>query len=202
MIIIKSYLAGFEAAFPDAAGLSPWDFIGRLPEILLKMISHLGNDYVIRNDVAVHRSADIEATAVIRGPAIISEGALVGGYALIRNGAFVGSNSIIGAHSEFKNSVIMHGSACGHLNFVGESMIGSNVNLEAGAVLANHYNELKDKNVMVQYANEIIDTGRIKFGLVIGDGSRIGANAVVCAGVLLPKNSIINRLELVEVSSR
>ena len=77
-------------------------------------------------------------------------------------------------------------------------MIGSNVNLEAGAVLANHYNELKDKNVWVMNGDESIDTGCIKFGSVIGDGSRIGANAVISPGILLTPGSVVQRLSLLE----
>jgi len=162
------------------------------------MIRNLPEDFSIHNNIAIHKTADVEATAVVRGPAIIEAGARVGCNALIRNGAFVGRDSIVGAHCEFKNSVIMQGSACGHLNFVGESLIGSGVNLEAGAVLANHYNELKDKNVWVKNGDELIDTGHIKFGSIIGDGSRIGANAVLYPGIILPKNTVIERLELVK----
>ena len=162
------------------------------------MISKLPAEYIIDGDVAIHHTAVIDATAIIRGPAIIGEDALIGCFALLRGGTFVGKNSIIGAHGEFKTSVIMHNSVCGHFNFVGESLIGSNVNLEAGAVLANHYNELKDKNVHVKYKNESIDTGCVKFGSVIGDGSRIGANAVLFPGILLPPDTVVNRLQLVE----
>lgn len=198
MIAIEEYLSDFHKIFPESDKLTPWDFISRLPEILLKMISTLGADFVIRDDVAIHSTANVDPTAVIRGPAIIEAHAVIGWHAIVRNGAYVGKNSIVGAHCEFKNSILLDSSACGHLNFAGESMIGSNVNLEAGAVLANHYNELKDKNVFVKYRDELIDTGCTKFGSVIGDGSRIGANAVLYPGILLPKNAVIKRLELVE----
>lgn len=198
MIDIEEYLSDFHKIFAESDKLTPWDFISRLPEILLKMIGKLGDDFVIHDDVAIHSTANVDATAVIRGPAIIEAHAVIGWYALVRNGAYVGRNSIVGAHGEFKNSILLNSSACGHLNFVGESMIGNNVNLEAGAVLANHYNELKDKSVFVKYRDELIDTGCIKFGSVIGDGSRIGTNAVLYPGILLPKNTVIKRLELVE----
>jgi len=200
MISIEEYISAFSTTFPGSEKLTPWDFISGLQKILVKMVSELDDNFIVHDDIAIHKTADVDSTAIVKGPAIIEEHALVGAYALIRNGAYVGRNSIVGAHNEFKNSIIMNGSACGHLNFVGESLIGSNVNLEAGAVLANHYNELKDKNVWVRNGDELIDTGCIKFGSLIGDRSRIGANAVLYPGILLAKNSVIKRLELVEIS--
>ena len=198
MIAIEEYLSDFHKIFAESKSLTPWDFISRLPEILQNMISDLDDNFIIRDDVAIHRTATVDPTAIIRGPAIIEADAVIGWHAIVRNGAYVGKNSIVGAHGEFKNSIILDLSACGHLNFVGESMIGNNVNLEAGAVLANHYNELKDKSVFVKYRGELIDTGCSRFGSVIGDGSRIGANAVLYPGILLPKNTVIKRLQLVE----
>jgi NDP-sugar pyrophosphorylase family protein len=198
MIGMERYLKDFHGLFIGEPVREPWDFISKLPEIILGMIAKLPAEYIIHGDVAIHQTAVIDATAIIRGPAIIAEDALIGCFALLRGGTFVGKNSIIGAHGEFKTSVIMHNSVCGHFNFVGESMIGSNVNLEAGAVLANHYNELKDKPVRVKNGNDWIDTGCVKFGSVIGDGSRIGANAVLFPGILLPPDTVINRLQLVE----
>ena len=198
MIAIDEYLSDFHKIFSASDRLTPWDVISRLPEILLKMISNVGDDFIVRDDVAIHRTATIDSTAFIRGPAIIEARAVMGWHALVRNGAYVGKKSIVGAHVEFKNSILLNSSACGHLNFVGESIIGSNVNLEAGAVLTNHFNELEDKNVWVKYRDELIDTGCTKFGSVIGDGSRIGANAVLYPGILLPKNTVIKRLQLVE----
>jgi len=198
MINIEEYISDFYKAFPENDETMPWTFISRLPEILVRMIGRLDNNFIVQNDVAVHRSATVDSTAVVRGPAIIDENAMVGCYALLRSGTYVGRKSIIGAHGEFKNSIIMNGSACGHFNFVGESLVGSNVNLEAGAVLANHFNELKDRNVKVKIGSELIDTGVVKFGSMIGDGSRIGANAVLYPGILLPQNSVIERLQLLK----
>lgn len=46
--------------------------------------------------------------------------------------------------------------------------------------------------------NEIIDTKSIKFGALVGDDSKIGANAVLSPGTILEKKSIVKRLELIE----
>jgi acetyltransferase-like isoleucine patch superfamily enzyme len=72
------------------------------------------------------------------------------------------------------------------------------VNLEAGAVIANHYNERVHKEISVLVNGQVFSTGVQKFGALIGDGTRIGANAVSSPGTILPPRSVVKRLELVE----
>jgi len=67
-------------------------------------------------------------------------------------------------------------------------------------VLANRFNERADKQIWVRIDGELIPTGVTKFGALIGDGSRIGANAVTSPGTLLPPGSMVPRLGLVDQS--
>ncbi len=76
--------------------------------------------------------------------------------------------------------------------------IGHDVNIEAGAILCNHYNEREDDTVYVHVGGQRIFTGLHKFGSLVGDGCRIGANAVLSPGTLLMPNTIVRRLELIE----
>ena len=99
---------------------------------------------------------------------------------------------------EIKTAVILEESAIAHFNFVGDSIIGHNVNIEAGAILANHYNERDEKTVFVCVDNERISTGLHKFGSLVGDDCRIGANAVLSPGSVLEPRTIVKRLQLVE----
>ena len=78
------------------------------------------------------------------------------------------------------------------------AVIGQDVNIEAGAILANHYNERADDTVYVRHRGERICTGLHKFGSVVGDSCRIGANAVLSPGTLLMPHTIVRRLELIE----
>ena len=75
---------------------------------------------------------------------------------------------------------------------------GNDVNFEAGAVTANHYNEREHKNISVIYDSKEIDTRCIKFGALVGDHAKIGANAVLSPGTILLPNSIVKRLELID----
>lgn len=72
------------------------------------------------------------------------------------------------------------------------------MNFEAGSICANHYNERTDKDIFVKYRDQIIATNSNKFGSLVGDHSRIGANAVLSPGTILEKRSIVKRLELIE----
>lgn len=94
----------------------------------------------------------------------------------------------------------MEESAVAHFNFVGDSVVGPDVNVEAGAIFCNHYNynERKDDTVYVTLNGERVSTGLHKFGSIVGEGSRIGANAVLSPGTILLPGTIVKRLELVE----
>ena len=82
---------------------------------------------------------------------------------------------------------------------IGRSLIiGSNVNFEAGSVAANHYNERENKIISVLYEDEIIITGIKKFGSLVGDACKVGANAVLSPGTILKKGTVVKRLELIE----
>lgn len=76
--------------------------------------------------------------------------------------------------------------------------IGHGVNIEAGAILCNHYNEREDDTVYVHVDGHCVSTGMHKLGSLVGDGCRIGANAVLSSGTLLKPQTIVRRLQLIE----
>lgn len=117
---------------------------------------------------------------------------------MLRNGVWVGQGAHIGGSDEIKQSIIGSNSAVAHLNYIGNSIIGDDVNIEAGAVLANHHNDRDDKSVWVLIDGQKIKTGVKKFGALVGDRSRIGANGVTAPGTILKPATIVNRLELVQ----
>lgn len=111
---------------------------------------------------------------------------------------YVGENSIIGFCSEVKTSLIFADSAITHLNYVADTIIGSRVNLEAGVVLLNYFNERSDKKISVKVGDNIKQTDIEKFGALIGDGCMLGGNAALTPGTILEPHTIVKRLELVE----
>ncbi|MDR3140652.1 MAG: hypothetical protein LBU37_02825 [Tannerellaceae bacterium] len=197
MIDIEEYIEGFNALLnkPDEA---PWELTQRMNDIILERISLLNNDFVVNNHIAIHRTAVIETNVTLKPPVIIGENCFIGANSYLRNGVLLMDNVRIGTGCEIKTSIICPDSAIAHFNFIGDSIIGRRVNFEAGSITANHYNEREDKTITVVHHAERICTHVTKFGSLVGDDSRIGANAVLSPGTLLPSKSIVRRLESVE----
>lgn len=204
MLDVKGLIASFiepwrTSSFADIHE-TPWDFVGNIEEWLRQQIASLDTSYQRVDELAVHRTARIEAGAFVKGPAIIGPNCFIAAGAYLRGGVYLERDCIIGPSSELKTSVMFAGSKLAHMNFVGDSIIGADVNIEAGAVIANHRNEREDRNIRIVYRGQVIDTGVSKFGALVGDGSRIGANAVVAPGALLEPASIVGRLQLIDQS--
>lgn len=167
-------------------------------DVIRKKLQSLGPDFNISDGVAIHRSAVIDSYAILKGPAIISGNCFVGANCYIRGGVFLDEGVSLGPGCEVKTSFIFSSSALGHFNFVGDSILGSHVNMEAGSVIANHYNERKDKTIFVLIDGQTQRVASEKFGALVGDRTKIGANAVLSPGTILPPGSIVKRLELIE----
>ena len=196
MILIDDYINSFSKLFHQDK--NPWEFTAGLSGIINNQMQQLGNDYIINKDIAIHTTAIIETGAIIKPPVIIGKDCFIGANAYLRGGVYLVESVKIGTGCEIKSSIIFGNSAIAHFNFIGDSIIGSNVNVEAGAVTANHYNERADKQIVVLYDGNLIKINVTKFGSLIGDNCRIGANAVLSPGTLLAKNTVVKRLELVE----
>lgn len=198
MININDFIEGFSNQFPDENHDQPWIITNGLKGIIEKLILHLDDNYHIGNNIAIHKTAIVESGVVIKSPAIVMANCFVGTNAYFRDGVFLDNSVRIGPGCEIKNSMIFTGTAVAHFNYIGNSIIGRNVNFEAGSIAANHYNERADKKISVLYRSQIIETNVEKFGSLVGDNSKIGANAVLSPGTILRKNSVVRRLELIE----
>ncbi len=198
MIDINQFIKRFSPVFLLEENLLPWEITKNISLILEKKISQLSNNYKITNGIAIHNTAIIEQGVILKTPIIISANCFVGANAYLRGGVFLDEGVTVGPGCEIKSSFIFADTCIAHFNFIGDSIIGSKVNFEAGALTANHYNERTDNRISVFINSEIIETNTEKFGALIGDNSKIGANAVLSPGTILPKNSIVKRLELVE----
>ena len=191
----SNYIARFKDYFDDDL---PWLIIQNLESIIFEKIKFLSDDFEVNNGIAIHKTAIVEKNAILKAPLIIEENCFVAANACLRNGVFLSKNVKIGMGVEIKSSIISNNSAVAHFNFIGDSIIGENVNFEAGSITANHFNERENKEIFVKIDDNIINTQVVKFGSLIGDYSKIGANAVLSPGTILKKNSVVKRLELIE----
>jgi NDP-sugar pyrophosphorylase family protein len=198
MFDFSAYITFFPERFPQQQKSWPWEITQQLSVILENMVHTFGDDYIIKGHTAVHKTVVIEQNVTIKGPFIAGPGCFIAANTYFREGVFLGGQVRIGPGSEIKSSIVLDHTAVAHLNYIGNSIIGTHVNFEAGSVLANHYNERHDKKIEVLLAGQRMQTGAEKFGALVGDGCKIGANAVLSPGTILTANSIVKRLELVE----
>ena len=141
--------------------------------------------------IYIHPSAEIGEYVRIEGPCFIGKKVKIRHSAYLRKGSWICDNSIVGHSSEIKNSVLLPGSKAPHFNYVGDSILGFNVNIGAGVKLSNVRNDRR--NILVSINNEKrIDTGLRKFGALIGDGCEIGCNVVSNPGTILEPGTMIS----------
>jgi len=192
---LADYVARFaHSTLADSATLLPWELTAHAAEVVMRLLATTDTAYEIAGDIARHPSARIERGAVVKGPAVIGPRCLVATGAYLRGGVWLEEDCVVGPHAEVKASFLFRAARLAHLNFVGDSILGEDVNLEAGAVIANRRNERADPRIRIHVGQHVIDTGVETFGALVGDGCRIGANAVVAPGALLAPGSIVPRL--------
>lgn len=198
MISLDQFIQHIYEVFPFIKGMQPWEITQRMSEIIHIKIGMLDNRYNIRDGIAIHQSATVEDRVILKAPVIIGEDCFIGANAYLRNGVYLGNKSSVGPACEVKSSIIFNHTEIAHLNFIGDSIIGSNINFEAGSITTNYFNERRDKEIAVLFQSDIIKTGVEKFGSLVGDNCKIGANAVLSPGTILHPDTVVKRLQLVE----
>ena len=190
MLRVGEFIAHWPIKFPEFADTTPWRVADFLPPWLANAVGEDG--------VWVDPTARIEAGAVIKGPCWIGPGCFGAATAYLRGGVWLERDCIVGPGSELKSSMMFAQSKLAHLNFIGDSLIGTDVNIEAGAIIANYRNEMQDKQIRIRYGKQVLECNVEKFGALVGDGARLGANAVIAPGALIKPGEQISRLSLVD----
>jgi bifunctional UDP-N-acetylglucosamine pyrophosphorylase/glucosamine-1-phosphate N-acetyltransferase len=89
-------------------------------------------------------------------------------------------NCKVGNAVEIKNSIIMDDTHIGHLSYLGDCIIGERCNFGAGTLVANL--RFDDKEVSIEVKNQMVKSGRRKFGCIMGDGVKTGINVSIMPG--------------------
>jgi UDP-N-acetylglucosamine diphosphorylase / glucose-1-phosphate thymidylyltransferase / UDP-N-acetylgalactosamine diphosphorylase / glucosamine-1-phosphate N-acetyltransferase / galactosamine-1-phosphate N-acetyltransferase len=190
------------SALAPWATSEPWELTSQSEAIVRRLLgSLLAAEFTVANEVAVHRTTTVESGAVLKGPLVLGPNCLVASGAYLRGGNWVAERCIFGPGAELKSSFVFAGTKLAHFNFVGDSVLGSDVNLEAGSIVCNYRNERQDKEILVRLGVCLHHTGHTKFGAVLGDHCRIGANAVVAPGGLLQPGTVVRRASLHDCES-
>ena len=131
----------------------------------------------------------VEPGAMIKGPAIIGKNCQIRHNAYIRENVLIGDNCVVGNSSEIKNSLLFNGAQVPHYNYVGDSILGHQAHLGAGAKISNI--KLFPGNIAIDVDGVARDTGLRKFGALLGDGAEAGCNAVLNPGSILERGAVI-----------
>ena len=126
---------------------------------------------VIGSKVKIKDNAKILSFSHIEG-VIINENVSVGPFCRLRPGTILEKNSKIGNFVEVKKSKIKKNSKVSHLSYIGDTTIGTSVNIGAGTITCNYDGVKKSKTV-------------------IGDNSFVGSNSSLVAPVKIGRNSTI-----------
>ncbi|WP_420421645.1 UDP-N-acetylglucosamine diphosphorylase [Simkania sp.] len=149
--------------------------------------------------ISIGAGTVVEPGAYIQGPCIIGKNCQVRHGSYIRPYLLAGNQCVIGHATETKHAIFLNGAKAPHFNYVGDSILGSDVNIGAGVICANF--RLDKKSVPVRVWGEQFSSDLKKFGAIIGDRSQIGCNTVLNPGVLLRKRSLIRSCESVSESN-
>ncbi len=173
---------------------SPWEILGSNNGVFLGEQIRTTNRE--GDAIFIHPDAMVAESAVIEGPCYIGPNVVIRHGAYLRGGVWICNDSVVGNSSEIKNSLLLPGAKAPHFNYVGDSIIGANVNLGAGVKLSNVRNDRGQVSVRL-FNGERVQTNLRKMGALIGDGSQIGCNSVTNPGALIGPDSMINPNETV-----
>ncbi|MFH0847494.1 MAG: bifunctional sugar-1-phosphate nucleotidylyltransferase/acetyltransferase [Chloroflexota bacterium] len=167
----------------------PWDLLtaneALLNELKPEKLGKIEAGVSIIEPVAIGKGTQIRSGTYIIGPVVIGEDCEIGPNCYIRPATSIGNSCHIGASCEVKNSIIMAKTNVPHLNYVGDSVIGENVNLGAGTKLAN----LRLDEAEIRVGG--LATKRRKLGAIIGDGVKTGINASIDCGSVIGNGTFI-----------
>lgn len=169
----------------------PWEALDSIKSFILELGATLSADeYDHPEDgVWIAKDAKIFPSAYIGAPCIIDHGAEVRHCAFIRGSAIVGKNAVVGNSTELKNVVLFDNVQVPHYNYVGDSILGYKAHMGAGSITSN---VKSDKTlVTVHIPDAPIETGRKKFGAILGDNVEVGCNSVLNPGTVIGRCSNI-----------
>jgi len=141
------------------------------------------------NRIVIGKGVLVECGAMIKSPTVIGDCSEVRQGAYLRGYVLTGKRCILGHTTEIKHSIFLNDAKAGHFAYLGDSILGNNANLGAGTKFANL--KFLPGHVTFMLEGEKINTGRRKFGAILGDNAQTGCNSVTSPGTLLGKGAML-----------
>ena len=163
----------------------PWDLL-TINELIVSGLTENEIDgevhplAVIEGRLILGKGSKILPGVFIEGNVVIGENCKIGPNCYIRGNTSIGNNCHIGQSVEIKNSIILDGTNVGHLSYVGDSILGEKVNFGAGTNVSNLRHDGLNHRSMTE--SGLVDTGRRKLGVIVGDGVHTGIGTMIYPG--------------------
>ena len=170
---------------PNQVWVGPEVTVGRdtelLPQTMLWGATSIGDDCVIGpntrlTNVTVADGSSVEET--VGYDTVIESGVTVGPRAYLRPGTHLLDGAHVGTHVEIKNSTIGEGSKVPHLSYIGDTTMGSGVNIGAGSITCNYDGKHKSRTTIGDDVFIGSDTMMVA-PVSIGDGALVGASSCI-----------------------
>ena len=141
-------------------------------------------------DARVGTDTVIEPMSFIESDVRIGKGCRIGPFARVRSGSVLEDDVEVGNFIEVNRSMLGRGTKAKHQAYLGDAILGSNVNVGCGTITANYDGKGKFQSVIGEEA--FLGTGTILVAPVkVGKRAITGAGAVVTKGKDVPAGSVV-----------
>ena len=163
----------------------PWDILTLNEQIIGKlncddMLGCVRDGVVIDGNICLGAGSVLLPGVYIEGNVVIGKNCKIGPNCYLRGNSSIGDNCHIGQAVEIKNSLLMNNVSAGHLSYIGDSIVSPDTNFGAGTITANFRHDGKNHRSII--ADELLDTGRRKLGVIIGDDVHTGIHTAIYPG--------------------
>ncbi len=161
----------------------PWQLLDLNEKLMSRIADWSGHPAIQLGEnaqVTVGEGSKILPGVFIEGSITIGKNCKIGPNCYLRGSTSIGDGCHVGQAVEVKNSILFPGASVGHLSYVGDSVLGEKVNFGAGTITSNLRHDGSNHRSAV--AGKLIDTGRRKFGVIVGAGVHTGINTSLYPG--------------------
>ncbi len=170
----------------------PWHLLSANDAIIggyTETVNHGGTieeNVTIKGHVYLEEWVIIKSGTYIEGNAYFGKYSIIGPYAHIRWNTSLGENTRIWAFTEVKWSYFWDQTIVAQCTVIVDTVAGNNVNFASGMITTNLRHD--NTNIRAMIRGKLIDTGRRKFGTIVGDNVRFWANSTIYPGRTIPTN--------------
>lgn len=138
------------------------------------------DNVTVKGPVVICNNVRIRSGSYIVGPALIGDNSLIGPNCFLNGNLVIGPDAKITQGAELKNALLKRNVAMYHFSYIGDSLIGENVNVAAGVITAVQRFDKAD--IRLHLSSSKLETSCSKYGAIIGDNVQLGVGTIILPG--------------------